>query len=194
MATDCPSYYCGTEWDDITSALCAERFNGGMSFLLMFKCAVNREDIVQDGSPDQLDEAKIQSLINANQAKPIPFVQMTLNEPEEIAVDVLDPCSDDQVINYNRSLLIEDPNVNEVRRRFWSSVNSANLFANGGALIYECDANRWTYIDKQMSIAGGRTSPAKNAELQKFSLTASWRSKDDAEIFDASFVPSDLTY
>jgi hypothetical protein len=52
--------------------------------------------------------------------------------------------------------------------------------------LYECDADRWTYVDKSLQISGGRETPAKNTELQKFTLTGTYRSKDDAEIFPAA--------
>lgn len=194
MATDCPAYDCGSEWDDITSALCPEKFNGGMSFMLLFRCGVDRTDIVSDGDPTALDLTKVQDLITGNDAKAIPHIQITIDAPSEVTGSSYDPCNPEEVLNYDRTLAIVDPNVNEVRRSFWSSVNSANQFANGGALIYECDADRWTYVDNRLSISGGRVSPENNGERQRFELSASYRSRNDAEIFAASFQPSDLTY
>lgn len=186
MANDCPSYYCGDEWDDITNDLCPERFNGGMSAMILLRCGVERADLVQDADPTLLDDAKVQALISGNDAKAIKNIQVTINAPSEETADILSPCEPDVAVNYTRTITIEDPNVNEVRRSFWSSVNSANRFANGGALLYECDADRWTYVDKSLQISGGRETPAKNTELQKFTLTGTYRSKDDAEIFPAA--------
>jgi hypothetical protein len=194
MATECPSYYCGDEWEDITSALCPETFNGGMSFAILLRCSVNEEDIVQDADPDALDLEKVQGLIDANDAKAIPHIQLTIDTPAEVTANVYDPCNPEQVINYDRTITIVDPNVNEVRRAFWSSVNSANRFANGGMLIYECDADRWTYVDAKLSISGGRVSPENNGELQRFEISATYRAKDDARIFPADFQPGELDY
>jgi len=73
--------------------------------------------------------------------------------------------------------------VTEERRSFGSSVNSANRFPNGGALFYECDAERITYVDTSLSISGGRETGAKSTELQKFTLTGTYRNRNDAEIF-----------
>ena len=195
MATTCPSYYCGDEWDDITSALCAERKNGGISLMVLLRCGVVEADLVDDGDSTALDLAKVQALIDGNDAKVLPFIQVTIDAPSPVTATVYDPCNPEQTINYDRTLTIVDPNVNEVRRRFWSSVNSANLFANGGALLYECDAERWTWIPQTMSIAGGRISPENNGELQRFEMTATYRDPDDAPIMEGTtFVPSDLNY
>ena len=195
MAQACPSYYCGDEWEDITSALCPDRKNGGIAFAILLRCGVEEADLVDDGDPTALDLAKVQALLDGNDAKALPFIQATIDAPSAVTATVYDPCNPEQTINYDRTLTIVDPNVNEVRRKFWSSVNSANLFANGGALLYECDAERWTWIPKQMSIAGGRVSPENNSELQRFELTATWRDRDDAPIMEGTtFSPSDLTY
>ena len=195
MATTCPSYYCGDEWDDITSALCPERKNGGIAFMILLRCGIPDEDIVEDGNPNALDQTKIQTLLNNNNAKAVPFIQVTIDAPSPVTATVYDPCNPEQTINYDRTLTIVDPNVNEVRRKFWSSVNSANLFANGGALLFECDAERWTWIPATMSIAGGRVSPENNGELQRFELVATYRDPDDAPIMEGTtFVPSDLNY
>lgn len=196
MATEiCPSYYCQDEWADITSALCADRKNGGISLAILLRCGIGAEELVDDEDPLALSLAKVQAAIDGNNAKVLPFIQVTLDAPTPVTATVYDPCNPEQTINYDRSATIVDPNVNEVRRQFWSSVNSANLFANGGMLLYECDAERWTWIPRQMSIEGGRVSPENNSELQRFELVAKWRDRDDAPIMEnTAFVPSDLTY
>ena len=79
MATTCPSYYCGDEWDDITSALCAERKNGGISLMVLLRCGVVEADLVDDGDATALDLAKVQALIDGNDAKVLPFIQVTIS-------------------------------------------------------------------------------------------------------------------
>jgi hypothetical protein len=195
MANTCPSYYCGDEWDDITSALCQERKNGGIAFMVLLRCGVEPADLTEDGDPTALDLAKVQAALDSNDAKAIPFIQVTIDAPSAVTANVYDPCNPEQTIGYDRTLTIVDPNVNEVRRKFWSSVNSANLFVNGGALLYECDAERWTYVDKSLSISGGRISPENKSELQRFELTATWSDRDDAAIMEGTtFAPGDLNY
>lgn len=195
MAEICPSYYCGDEWEDISSALCADRKNGGMSLMILLRCGILAADLIEDGDPEALDLEKVQGLIDGNDAKVIPHIQVAIDAPSAVTATVYDPCNPEQTINYDRSLSITDPNVNEIRRKFWSSVNSANLFANGGALLYECDAERWTWIPQTMSLAGGRISPATNGELQRFEYKGTWRDRDDAPIMEnTTFVPSELVY
>lgn len=194
MANDCPSYYCSDEWTDLPSALCPETFNGGISLMILLRCDVVEADLVDDEDPDALDLEKVQGLIDSDDARVISHIQVTIDAASEVTANVYDPCNPEQTINYDRTLTIVDPNVNEDRRQFWSSVNSANRFANGGALFYECDAERWTYVDTKIAISGSRVSPENNGELQRFELSAKYRSKDDAKIFTDAFEPSDLTY
>lgn len=184
MAAPCPPYGCVDDWDDIDAiSLCPQPFNGGMSAMIIFKCDVTRKDITDDDDQDLIDADKIEDLITNNRAKKIlgPGVRITLNAPEAVTQESFDPCGTEQTVNYNRSLLLEDANVTLDRTRFYNSINTVTGFVIGSALILECDANRFTYIDGEIKFAGGRQSPTPNTERQFFSFDVTWRSKEDPD-------------
>lgn len=179
MANDCPSYYCGDDWDELPSALCAETFTAGINKMVMLRCGVEPEDIISDSDPSAIDLTKVQALINGNDARVIPFVQVTIGEPSALTTDVLDPCSPDKPVNYDRTIVVSDPNVTRERVQFWNSVDSTGKFKNGGVILFECDGERATYIEHTVSFGGGRNSPEKSSDIQRITKTGTWRSKDD---------------
>lgn len=187
MAAPCPPYGCVDEWDDIEAlSLCPKPFNGGMSAVIIFKCDVTREDITVDDDLDTIDADKIEQLLLDNRAKKItgPGLRITLNAPEAVTQESFDPCGTEQTVNYNRSFLLEDANVTLDRIRFYNSINTVTGFVIGSALILECDANRFTFVNGEIKFSGGRQSPTTNTERQFFSFDVTWRSKEDSEVFD----------
>jgi hypothetical protein len=192
MAT-CPSYYCGDEWGDLPAELCPSRNNGGISFMVLLRCGISREDILSDGQPYAASLEKVKDLIANNDAKQVPNIQVTIDPPSAVTGNTYDPCNPEQTITYDRTITIVDPNTSEGRRQFWDSVSAVSGFVNGGVLLYECDADRWSYIDASISFSGGRNSPENNGELQRFEITGNWRSKTDPEILEnTEFSPADL--
>jgi len=191
----CPSYYCGSEWENLETALCPDRKNGGINLMIILRCGVQTSELVSNSDPTALDEAKVQALITGNDARVVPFIQITMDAPSAVTTNVYDPLNPEQTVTYDRTLTIVDPNVNETRRKFWDSINSASGFSNGGCLLWEADAERWSWVDAQLSLSGGRTSPENNSELQRFEYSATYRSKSDASIMEGTtFTPVDLVY
>jgi hypothetical protein len=154
-----------------------------MDAMIILACGIQRSQLVQDSSPNLLDPAKVQALIAGNQARVVPQIQIELTAPSGVTADNYDPCSADAVVNFDRGMTIIDPNVNQVRQEFWDSVASPSGFKNGGVLIHECDASRWTYVDTHVDLAPGRISPAKNQERQRIEIAGTWRRRTAAEIF-----------
>jgi hypothetical protein len=183
----CPPYGCVDDWVDIAPLdLCPEAVNGGMSAAILFKCDVTREDITVDEDPDTIDADKIDALIASDRAKKVtgPNLRITLNAPEAVTAESFDPCGSESTVNYNRTLTWEDANVSADRQKFYNSINTSVGFIIGGMLVLECDAQRFTYINDEVKFAGGRQSPATNAERQFFSFEVSWRNKVDPDILD----------
>lgn len=187
MANICPEPACTNDWDDLTGDLCPELFDAGMSAMILLKCGVERADLVTGVAPNEvLDPALMAALVAAGNAKRIPSVEITMDPPSEVTGKTFDPCNPEAAINYDRTFTINDPNVTEARRKFWDSVKATNSFATGGMLVYECGADRWTYVEKRVYISGGRQSGATNAESQFAVYVAKWRDKNDPEIFPAA--------
>jgi hypothetical protein len=175
------------DWSEVGDlALCPEPVNGGMSAAILFKCDVTREDITDDEDPDLIDADKIDALIVANRAKKVtgPNLRITLNAPSPVTQESFDPCGTEATINYDRTLTWEDGNVTADRQAFYNSINTSVGFIIGGALILECDAERFTYIADELKFSGGRQSPATSQERQFFSFEVSWRNKVDPDILD----------
>lgn len=183
----CPPYGCVDDWSEVGDlALCPEPVNGGMSAAILFKCDVSREDITDDEDPDLIDADKIDALIADNRAKKVtgPNLRITLNAPSPVTQESFDPCGTEATINYDRTLTWEDGNVTADRQAFYNSINTSVGFIIGGALILECDAERFTYIADELKFSGGRQSPATSQERQFFSFEVSWRNKIDPDILD----------
>lgn len=186
MAYGCPDYNCGDDWEELPEDLCPTPVNGGMDAAIIFRCGVVRSDIVQNGNPALLDVAKVQALISNNDARVVQNIQIELTAPSAVTADNYDPCSQDATVNFDRGMTIIDKNVNQNRQVFWDSIASPSGFKLGGMLIHECDADRWTYVDKHVDFAPGRISPAKNAERQRIEIAGTWRKRTAAEIFPAA--------
>jgi len=186
MAT-CPSYYCGSDWEDFGGAdACDNIHSGGADAIILLKCGVVEADLVDDADPDLLDADKLNALIAGGDAQLIPGLQVTLDAPSVITQDIFNPCSSDAPVDYDHTVGIIDRNVNETRRAAWNSVSSTSGFKNGGMLIHECGDERWTYIDSSVNIAIGRILPAKGTDVQRFENSGTWRSKNIARLFDGS--------
>lgn len=186
MAYGCPDYNCGSDWDNLPENLCPSPVNGGMDAMIVLRCGVQRSDLVQNSDPSLLDPTKVQALINGNDAKVVQNVQVEMTAPSAVTADNYDPCSQDATVNFDRGITVTDPNVNQERQVFWDSIASPSGFKLGGILLHECDADRWTYIDKHVDLSPGRISPAKNSERQRIEIAGTWRNRTAAEIFAAA--------
>ena len=161
-----------------------------MSSFILFDCTFERENIVTDADTNVLDPDKINALLNASPAtaKQVtgPNMRLTLNAPSAVETDTFQPCGPQTLpTTYDRTLTIEDANVNQGRVNFYNSINAVTGFVIGAMLVYECGADRYTLVEPSTSIqfVGGRTSPSNDGENQRFELEARWRARGDAEIF-----------
>lgn len=182
---NCPPSGCFDNWADLgESDLCFSRKAGGINQAIIFKCGVTRADIVQDYSPDNLDNDKIDALILSGLAKLIPGVQITLNAPSELTAPSGNPCIGDTAINYDRAITWQDFNINRNRNEFYNSINAAKGFPIGGLLLKHCAENMITYVEGDVKFNGGRQSPEQSSDAQFFEFNVTWRNVDSEEIFE----------
>jgi hypothetical protein len=182
---NCPPYGCADDWADIGEGeLCFSRKVGGINAAIIFKCGVTREDVINSYNNDELDNDKIEALIANNQAKLIPGVQITINEPSELTAPSGDPCVGDSAINYDRSLTWQDYNVTRARNEFYNTIGAAKGVKFGGLLLKHCQTNMLTFIEGDVKFNGGRNSPEQSAEAQLFQYNVTWRNVDNDEIFE----------
>lgn len=171
---DCPDYGCAADWEPYVPASC-ESFNGGASGILLIRCGTTL------ATP--LDGTAIATLISNGNAKLITGVRIDIPAGSAVTGDTFVACQSEATITYDRTINLADPNVTAENVLFYNSIDAANGFSIGGALIYECDADRCTYVDAALKKSGGRILPAGNNERQRFECVLAYRAKGDAPIF-----------
>lgn len=169
--------YCNNPIGDYVNAgECGESFAGGMRHALVF---------VNELPDDPSDGAEIEVMIAAGTAKLIKDIKVGISAPSEVTSTSYIACVSDPVIIYERELTWADGKVSPENVAFYNTLNSASGNKAAGLLLYECDAERATFIDQPVVFSGGRISPDNNDDAQRFEFTLRYRSKVDAQIVDA---------
>lgn len=163
----CPSYGCSDLADYDPGNACAT-YKGGASQLALIKCGVVIEDLT--------DGTEINEAITAGDIILIENVKLNWETPSEVTVDPLIACFSETVAAYDHEITFIDRNVTPATISFYNSANASTGLAFGGALIYECDADRVTHIDVPLQIVGGRVLPDQNNALQFFDQRIRFRS------------------
>jgi hypothetical protein len=171
---DCPNYGCGEDWEDYVPLACTS-FNGGASAILLLRCGITLTD--------PSDETEIQTLIDDGDAKLLTGLRIDIPAGSAVTADTFVACQTEATVTYDRTINVADRNVTPENVIFYNSIDSANGFNIGGALVYECDADRVSYVDAVLKKSGGRIMPAGNNELQRFEYVLAFRSKDDPLIY-----------
>jgi hypothetical protein len=176
--------YCGNLYNcdntfaqDYVPGTCGEFFLGGISAVLLLRCDVNIAD------PSNATE--VQALIEGNDARLILGVQIGMAAPSPVSVTSFISCVPDIPVTYDRTFDLADRNVTAENVLFYNSINAASGWTNGGALLYQCDADRVLYINSPLRIQGGIITPNQNNEMQRWEGTGAWRSSSDPLIYDA---------
>jgi hypothetical protein len=165
---------------------------GGLEPYVNPDCEVNyaggiRECIIfiDELPTDPTDANEIQTLIDDDKAVLLVGLKIGITEPSPIEATSMRSCSPPSVTNYNRELSWIDANVEPGNVTFYNSLNAATGFEARGALLYECDAERCTFIDDPINFTGGRIVPDDNdGDPQHFAFTGKWKSKSDGDIYD----------
>lgn len=166
--------YCQSPLDDYLQNLCQDSYGGGGRHIIFFPNYV---------PTDPSDGVEIQEMINASEAVLIKEVKIGIPEPSPVTITPYISCQTDITANYDRTFTLMDQNVVSDNIDFYNSLKRRTTIA--GVMIYECDAERVTFIDADISVTGGRLLPDDNTDLQHFSLTGSWRAEDDPNVFTA---------
>lgn len=175
--SDCLSYNCEALTEhEIVSENCQGSRLAGFPHAVFFECGFT--------PADWSDGAEIQALIAAGNAWEVFNLKAGFGEPAAINAPAKTSCGAEQVINYDRTLTVEDYTVTENNRLFWNTLNGGRVI--GGMLLNECDTEGYTSkstaVDSEISFAGGRNVANNNGENQFFASTATWRSRTDPEI------------
>lgn len=176
--------YCGNLYncsnafaEDYVPGTCGEFFLGGISAILLLRCDVT--------ITDPTSGTEIQNLIDGNDAKLILGVQGQIDAPSGVSVTSFISCVPDIPVTYDRTITFADRNVTAQNVEFYNSINAAAGWTNGGALLYQCDADRVLFVDAPLRLSGGMITPPQNNEMQRFEWTLTYRDQTDPLIYDA---------
>jgi len=172
------AYPCPNDWLDYEEDDCAN-FASGMSAVILFKPGVVAADIF---TTNLVDTTKIQALVDSGDAKILTGIQMSIEAPTPVTAPEYVGCLPDSVVTYDRTYLLKDKKVTPANVKYYNSTNASNGFKVGSMLIYECSADRISYVDTTLTMVGGRISP-EGAERQRFEFTLTTRAKNDADVY-----------
>ncbi len=167
----CPSYGCSDLVDYDAGNACAT-YKGGANQILFIKCSSTIDDTSTG--------AEIESAITAGDVILIENVKLNWDEPSAVTVDPLVGCMTETVAAYDHTVTMIDRNVTAATIDWYNSANASTGFTFGAAMIYECDAQRTTYIDVPLQMQGGRVFPDQNNALQNHAMTLTFRSTKGA--------------
>jgi hypothetical protein len=175
-------YDCGSELlehEVLTGCATSGRL-GGTSDLILLACNHQLDS-------DEPDAAAINAEIDAGRAIVIRSVKVGMNDPAPEEVDSTTSCGTASLSTYNRSLTIEDFNVTPANCAAWNPLLAGGKL--GGIILVECPTegldDMFTFINHEIKLRGGRNNPNVNTQLQKFTVTANWRSLEDSCMYIA---------
>lgn len=153
-----------------------QQFEGGGKDIVFFITAL---------PTDPSDGAEINALIDAGSAILVTNVKAGLSAPSPQESTALVACATATVATYDRELTLTDGKVTSNNTLFYNSINASAGIRLVGALIHECAEDRVTFIDKQISMRGGRILPDNNdADLQRYEFVGQFKSKGDPTIHE----------
>ena len=162
---DCPSYNCSDLEAYDPGDSCAT-YNGGVQKVILYKCGLDT---------DWTNGTEVQAAINAGDAVLLENVKINWDAPSAETSSSYVACVTDTPSIYNHSVTFIDRNVQSASITFYNSANAATGYTLGGALFWECDAERVTQADYPMLLTGGRVMPDQNTDRQRFEHTLTWR-------------------
>lgn len=171
---NCLNYNCNDTLDTHEPVDCGDYPLGGIDAAIILTC--------DSQLTDPSDGAEILVEINAGRAFLVENIKVSVPEASPILVPNPVACKTDRLINYDRSLVWMDSNVNPENISWYTTLLSGQSF--GGLIYRECGTGRVSFIDEEITWSGSRVVPESDNEHQMFSATAAWRSKVEPEIFD----------
>ncbi len=96
------------------------------------------------------------------------------------------PCQPSRVVNYDRTLVILDQNVNAANVTLYDKIYGGRRFS--GAIIWECgneEDQKVKFINSVITFTGSDRLPNSNSEFQDFEGTGKWKAKTMPAIFNA---------
>lgn len=175
------SYSCNEDLLPHVINNCNDFRRGGSKELILLDCGVVLSD------PSDLNE--IESLISQKKAVRIDDVKIEVPDAEAVTVDSPIACEPPATVNFNRTLVLIDGNVNQSNVALYNQLNFKRL---GGILVIECgnqDDPKAHYYrsqgDNGLRFQGTKNLPVTDQEFQVINGTFSWLNPNDGSIFNA---------
>ena len=128
---------------------------------------------------DFSDAAQLLAAIAAGEATLIKGISAEIPEGSPVTEDNPVACGSDTImVNKDRTILFTDANVTPANVTFYDNLEDKLM----GAVLYECEEDRITVIDEDISWVANRNFPTKS--LQKFLITGSLRKKTSPRIIE----------
>jgi len=169
MATaNCPSYQC-SDVEAYPGADSCTTYKGGSNRIILFKCGL---DVDISNGPE------IETAITNGDAIDYKNVKINWDAPSIVTSPSYVGCVPDVPAAYDNSITFIDRNVTSDSVDHYNSANASTGFTFGAALIYECSADRWSYIVAPITLQGGRAFPDQDNDLQRFEHQLIYRSQN----------------
>lgn len=168
---------CTNSLEDYANPDCEENFGGGIRSMIVFQTQL---------PADPSSQADVQALIDSGDAKLLTSLKVGVSEPSPVENTSMRSCSPPSVTTYERELTLIDANVVPGNVDFYNSLNASTGFEAAGVMLWHCDADRISFVDKPINFKGGLLIPDdNNAEPQHFSFTGAWKDKGDPQIYES---------
>jgi len=106
-------------------------------------------------------------------------VKMGMGQPTAITADPTTSCGTTRVINYTRTIQLEDFKVSPVNSYFWSQAAKRDF---EGLMFIECPTSGLTpvvsFVNADITLSEYRDLPNTNENLQKYVVEFSWKDID----------------
>lgn len=156
---------------------CEVNYAGGIRDMVIFQTTL---------PADPSSGVEIQALLDSGDAVKLSAIKVGIPEPSPITSPSMRSCSPEVTVNYDRTITIIDANVEPGNVDFYNSLNNSTGFEAAGVLLYQCDAERCSFVDKPINFTGGLIVPDDNNDQpQHFSYTGKFKAKGDAAIVTA---------
>ncbi len=158
---------------------CQKILLGGFDAAILLEC---NHQITDPSNATQINAA-----LNNGTATLISEASFSLEAATPVTVDTLVPCQPPRTVNYTRTGLYKNQNVNSQNVDFHNILFGGRSF--GGLIIRMCSetdsgTGKVYWIDQAVSFTGSLVGPPNNTDLQRFEGTYTWNSKTNPAQYD----------
>lgn len=177
MSQGCINYNCTDELGAQRLSDCGRERQGGAWAMLLVECG----SVLSNPASG----TEINALISAGNAVLVRNVNVSYDYASPIQVDSNIPCAPQRTVNYDRTGVIVDRNVNDLNRAFWDQVFKNRVFSS--AVIFECgndDEQKVKFIRAQITFTGSDRLPNTDNEFQDIRGEFKWKSLQMPSIYN----------